>query len=294
MQLTNLQLSELAEVSKRAALEAGTLIADYSQRSFKVEHKDGCESLATQVVTEVDELSQAIVLKHLEPTLKAYDLALLTEERPDDGSRFEQDFFWCIDPLDGTLPFTQRLPGYAVSIALIAASGKPMIGVVYDPVNAVLYDAIAAQGVRRNGVTLTAPNNVISRADHTLQVYCDCSFEMHPQRAEIEAGIQQLYRELGYQGVSIQMGGGAVINACNVFENPPACYFKQPKMKAGGGSIWDFAATACLFVELNRVVSDFHGAPLDLNRVDSTFMNHAGVCFTTDSHLQQALVTVFS
>ena len=52
-----------------------------------------------------------------------YDLALLTEELEDDGSRHVKDYFWCIDPIDGTLPFTQKKPGYGVSIALVARDG---------------------------------------------------------------------------------------------------------------------------------------------------------------------------
>ena len=133
-----------------------------------------------------------------------------------------------------------------------------MIGVVYDPVNAVLYDATAGEGVRRNGRAFCAPDNTLERSAHALKVFCDCSFELHPQRAEIEAGVRRLTKKLGYGSVLIRMGGGAVMNACSVFEKPPACYFKQPKMKADGGSIWDFAATACLFAELNRSVTDFH------------------------------------
>ena len=53
----------------------------------------------------------------LELSLRDYALALLTEESADDGSQFCQDYFWCIDPLDGTLPFIRGLPGYAVSIS---------------------------------------------------------------------------------------------------------------------------------------------------------------------------------
>jgi fructose-1,6-bisphosphatase/inositol monophosphatase family enzyme len=68
--------------------------------------------------------AQAAVLEVLAPTFKAYDLGLLTEELADDGSRFEKDYFWSIDPLDGTLPFTQGKPGYAVSIALVRRGTK--------------------------------------------------------------------------------------------------------------------------------------------------------------------------
>ena len=54
-----------------------------------------------------------------------YDLALLTEESEDDRSCFEKDYFWCIDPLDGTLPFTRNEAGYSVSIGLVAEMVRP-------------------------------------------------------------------------------------------------------------------------------------------------------------------------
>ena len=37
--------------------------------------------------------------------------------------------------------------------------------------------------------------------------------------------------------------------------------------------------------ELGAVASDVYGQPLDLNRADSTFMNHRGILFTTDQAL---------
>ncbi|MGD8641778.1 MAG: inositol monophosphatase family protein, partial [Gammaproteobacteria bacterium] len=64
-----------------------------------------------------------------------------------------------------------------------------------------------------------------------------------------------------------------------------AVYFKMPKPEKGGGSLWDFAASAALFLELGYVATDFHGQPLDLNRRDSTYMNHRGVLFATDLSL---------
>ena len=157
MQLDSQQLNTLADVAGEAALQAGALIRTFTAGEVEVFRKEGGDSLASQVVTEVDERSQAVILEHLESTIVSYDLALLTEELTDDGSRFEKDYFWCIDPLDGTLPFTQGKPGYAVAIALVRRDGVPMIGVVYDPVLDRLYRAVSGQGLRINGQAYQAP-----------------------------------------------------------------------------------------------------------------------------------------
>lgn len=83
------------------------------------------------------------------------------------------------------------------------------------------------------------------------------------------------------------------MNACWVLEQSPACYFKFPKPENGGGSLWDFAATACLFNQAKAQASDIYGQPLDLNRPDSTFMNHRGILFCTDNDLAQQISDLY-
>ncbi len=55
--------------------------------------------------------------------------------------------------------------------------------------------------------------------------------------------------------------------------------FKFPKKESGGGSIWDFAATACIYQELVLPATNFEGGRLDLNRKEGTFMNQEGVFY---------------
>ena len=40
---------------------------------------------------------------------------------------------WCVDPIDGTSNFANGIPYFAISVALVQA-GRPILGVVYDPV----------------------------------------------------------------------------------------------------------------------------------------------------------------
>jgi fructose-1,6-bisphosphatase/inositol monophosphatase family enzyme len=289
MRLSAEDLIQLVGCAATAVKEAGILIAQYDGREVLLQHKAGGESLASQVVTEVDELSQAIILKHLLPTCAVYDLALLTEEQPDDGSRLEKDAFWCIDPLDGTLPFTESIPGYAVSIALVARDGTPLIGVVYDPSTGTQYQAVQGQGALRNSEPWTLPP---SSEAAPLSFISDRSIVIHPQFDGALAQLQVLASELGQVGLETTLTGGAVMNALWVLEQAPACYFKFPKPQAGGGSLWDYAATACIYAELGAWCSDVAGQRLDLNRADSTFMNHRGVLFASDRALGQALLVV--
>ena len=279
-----MNLKELTKQAVQAAREAGELIRSYRDREVEVLHKEGGDTYAYQVVTEVDRKAQDAILRILGPSCEEYDLAVLTEENEDDGSRFERECFWCIDPMDGTLPFIQREPGYSVSIALVAKDGSPQIGVVYDPVRDVLWQATKGQGVRRNG----EPWTLDSTANELTFTY-DRSFTDRPERDWVLRELEGYAQSLGLKKLVAAQFGGAVINACHALENAPGCHFKFAKPQEGGGSLWDYAATACLFEEAGAVVSDVHGDPLDLNRPDSTFMNHRGAVYATDEELAQCI-----
>lgn len=279
-----MDLKELTKHAVQAAQDAGELIRFYQDREVEVLHKEGGDTYASQVVTEVDRKAQDAILRVLGPVSEEFGIAVLTEEKEDDGSRFEQECFWCIDPMDGTLPFIRKEPGYSVSIGLVAQDGSPWIGVVYDPVHDVLWQATKGEGILRNGEPWTL--DTLSRE---LTFTYDRSFEDHTERDRVLQELEDYAHSIGLgKLVSIQFGG-AVINACHALENGPGCHFKFAKPQEGGGSLWDYAATACLFEEAGAVVSDVHGKPLDLNRSDSTFMNHRGAIYATDQALAERI-----
>jgi fructose-1,6-bisphosphatase/inositol monophosphatase family enzyme len=284
-----MDLEALTRKAVQAAREAGEIIRSHQDREIDVLHKEGGHTYASQVVTEVDRKAQDAILQVLEPSCEECDLAVLTEESEDDGGRLEKDAFWCIDPMDGTLPFIRKEPGYSVSIALVARDGSPQIGVIYDPVHDVLWQATKGQGVRRNGEAWTMESQ-----GKELTFTYDRSFEGRPERERVLRELEAYAQSLGLQGLVATQFGGAVINACHALESAPGCHFKFAKPQEGGGSLWDYAATACLFEEAGAVVSDVHGEPLDLNRPDSTFMNHRGAVYATDENLAQRIRAILT
>ena len=290
MKLSTSDLSELADLAILAASQAGQMIA--RSRPREIQYKDmqataRDKSLASQVMTEIDRHSEDIILGILTPTLERFELGLLTEEQDDDGGRLTNDYFWCIDPLDGTLPFIEGSHGYAVSIALVGSDGTPVIGVVFDPVEATVLHAISKVGAFRNHRPW--PTGKRPWGD-VLSVFADRSFLVSDDHDVVVDALGQIARDMGLAGLRLHATSGAVMNACGVLANPPACYVKYPRPNNGGGSsLWDFAATACLFYEVGAVATDIHGGPLDLNRADSSYMNHRGVLFATDEVLAQRI-----
>lgn len=269
-----MDLRKLSKIAIKAALSAGEVIQKHKDEDVTVKQKKGGGSLAAEVVTAVDIACEAAILSHLLPTCDTYKIALLSEETEDDGSRFEEDYFWCIDPMDGTLAFINKHPGYSVSIALVAKDGTPYIGVVFDPSTDTLYHAIKGQSAFRNG----SPWVVKNTNDHLTYV-TDRKLQDTPRVAEIESFLNEQAKKLSLNEVNEMAGAGSVLNAILVLENGPACMLKHPKKESGGGSIWDFAATACIYQELDLPATNFERGRLDLNRKEGAFMNHEGVFY---------------
>ena len=287
MNLSAPDLKNLSQIAEIAAKEAGEYIRSRFDTENKTQYKKAGQSFASQVFTEVDIKSQEIILNHLAPTQKQYNLGMLTEEAIDDNSRLTKEYFWCIDPLDGSLPFIEKKDGFAVSIALVSKAGIPVIGVILDPVEQNMYSAIQGQGVFKNNKQWNILQE--NKSGTPLTLICDRSFLEHPNFHKFEEGFRSISAKQPYNGLQLIKHGGAVMNAIWVLENTPACYFKLPKESLGGGSLWDFAATACIYKELQLTAQQVNGKALDLNPKHTTFMNEQGIIYTSEIKLLEAI-----
>jgi fructose-1,6-bisphosphatase/inositol monophosphatase family enzyme len=264
----------LKNIAVEAARSAGKVIQQHINNDIVVEKKKAGENYASQVVTEVDRICETVILSHLLPTCAEFDIALLSEEREDDGSRFEKDFFWCIDPMDGTLAFINKRPGFSVSIALIAKDGTPYIGVVFNPSTDTVYHAVKGNGAYKNDKLWE-----IKPINNHLTYVTDGKLSDTPHADKIKELLNEKVAQLSLNGIKEIDGAGSVLNAILVLENKPACMLKFSKKAIGGGSIWDFAATACIYHELGLPATNFEGGQLDLNKKEGSFMNDEGVFY---------------
>jgi 3'(2'), 5'-bisphosphate nucleotidase len=131
--------TELLEIAKIASLEAGVeIIKIYESGDFGIEAKADNSPL-----TLADKAAHNVIVKHLEKS----GLPILSEEgkKIPFEDRKDWEYFWMVDPLDGTKEFTQKNGQFTVNIALIH-QGKVVLGVVYPPVWQKLYYAIQGQG----------------------------------------------------------------------------------------------------------------------------------------------------
>ncbi len=287
--MTKENLIGLLEIAKNAALRAGNYILNHSITQINVNHKLAGSSLASQLFTEVDLESERLIRESLSDTFERFQLGWLAEEGSDNGSRLEKPYFWSVDPLDGTLPFVNGEAGYAVSIALVSNAGEALIGVVFDPVMGDLYHAAKGKGAYLNGKQI-GRNTLI---DNVFHLYIDRSFHESSRFPLLFEVLTQKLPNIGCKSIETHVGAGAVMNGCMALRRGKSAYFKFPKPSAGGGSLWDFSAISAIYKEVGCYVSDIYGNSLDLNRVDSTFINHRGVLFCTDEDVANIIKEIY-
>lgn len=129
-------LPALCNQVRRVALEAGALTLEYFEEAgFQGANakEDGSP------VTIADQKAEELIEKALRDITP--DILVIGEEAVSEGKAPQlegEEYFWLVDPLDGTKEFISGQGEYTVNIALIKDK-KPVLGVVYAPVKDELY-----------------------------------------------------------------------------------------------------------------------------------------------------------
>ena len=157
----HMDFKELISIARQAAIKAGEAIIEiYESGDFSIEAKSDDSPL-----TLADKASHNVIVSFLENT----DLPILSEE----GSavpyeeRKNWEYFWLIDPLDGTKEFIKKNGEFTVNIALVHET-KVIAGVVYTPVLKDEYWAIKGEGAFKNGEQISV--NSFKLSDDNLKV----------------------------------------------------------------------------------------------------------------------------
>ena len=126
-------LPALCNQIKRLAVEAGEATLEFYDESGSGSFEEK-EDLSP--VTEADHAANKIILEGLKSITPS--VAVVSEEDVEKIDVTGLEYFWLVDPLDGTRGFIKGNPDYTVNIALIQ-NGVPILGVIYAPVLGELY-----------------------------------------------------------------------------------------------------------------------------------------------------------
>lgn len=135
------------------AQKAGNVIMEIYVKDFDIEYKED-----TSPLTEADKKANDVIIEGLNALNIIFPI--LSEEGRDIpfDERKDWEYFWMVDPLDGTKEFIKKNDEFTVNIALIYQN-TPILGVVYAPALNEMYWAKQGEGAYKNGDCLPLQTN---------------------------------------------------------------------------------------------------------------------------------------
>jgi myo-inositol-1(or 4)-monophosphatase len=218
--------------------EAGDIARRYFKNSLKSwEKKPG------DPVSEAD----LALDTHFRENLMAArpDYGWLSEETADDLSRLEKSRVWIVDPIDGTRSFIAGKPEFTICAALVE-NGKPVLGIVYNPILDELYEAVQGRGARLNGKTLTCSQK--SDLLNAKLIASRKSFEWHGWLNNVKGATFSHVNSIAYRIVKV------------------ASKEAHASLSLTQKSDWDIAAADIILAEAGGITTTTKGDRLVYNR----------------------------
>ncbi len=233
----------ILDLAIRAAREAGEILRDYADRGFQIESKGRID-----LVTEADLASE----KHITSLIRGHFPShhILAEETGGTAhSALADDYYWIIDPLDGTTNFSHGFPCYAVSIG-VEHDGQPVVGVIYDPTRDELFAAERGAGATCNGKQIRV--STIDRLEKAL-VVSGFPYDVRERMDE----YLPAWREFLKHSQGVRRLGSAALDMTCVATGRMDGFWEH------GLHAWDTAAGWMLIEEAGGRVTKLDGSPFD-------------------------------
>ena len=232
-----------------ASVRAGALIMEvYNSDDFQVNLKSDSTPLTLADRKANNEIVESLMKTRI-PVMSEEGRNILYEERK------SWEYFWLVDPLDGTKEFIKRNGEFTVNIALVYL-GFPVLGVVYVPVSKQLYFAMKGLGsFRMENVTEQFSNescikSILSSAtklpiNNKCEVYTIVTSRSHVSPETVE----YLEKLKGEYGSINTISRGSSLKICMVAEGNADIY---PRF--GNTTEWDTAAGQAIAEEAGCVM----------------------------------------
>lgn len=235
-------LSRAFAVAEAAARAGGAVVAHYFETGVTIREK-----ASFNLVSDADLEAEEAVVKVIRETFP--DHAILAEETHKHEG--DAEHLWVIDPLDGTNNFAHAVPHFAVSVAY-CHRGRPVCGVVFNPVRGDWFTARRGGGAFANGRRVRAGNQQkLGEVLVALGFYYD-------RGAMMRATLAAIGDFFGHDIHGIRRMGTASLDLCYVGCGKFGVFFEY-KLSA-----WDFAAGALFVEEAGGRITDCAGEPLPM------------------------------
>lgn len=222
------------EEIEKIARGAGEIIKVHHARGAVQQYKSG-----RQVVTIADRESEQFLKEKL---LELHPCGFFGEEGGGVVAQYGDQ--WVVDPLDGTENMNGYPPLLAISIGLLR-DGKPVLGVIYDPIHDTLYSAREGDELKINGDIAQARSQT-GPADAVVALDFSSEMETRPQT------LEQLSRVLK-QARAVKVFGAPVLSLAAVAAGQLDLFFR-PSTKPT-----DMVAGICLVRAAGGRAVDYQG-----------------------------------
>ncbi len=229
----------------RMAREAGAIVKTFYDVPTTVRWKD-----PTEPVTEADRAVNAYLVKQINQ-LYPQD-GILAEESKDDLSRLQKSRVWIMDPLDGTAEFIAHNGEFVIMIGL-AVEGAPVVGVVYQPINDVLFLACKGHGAYVEEFGERQSLHVSKEQDLAR-------FRLVVSRSHRPPLVDTIIKEMGLQR---ERSIGSVGLKIGLIARGQAEFYVHPNP---GTKEWDTCAPDIIVSEAGGIMTDCWRRPIRYNR----------------------------
>lgn len=183
-----MDLSRLVSKIVKIATGAGKEIMKiYQTQDFDIQYKSD-----DSPVTIADQISNAFLIEKLNALTPT--IPIVSEESIEIPflERQNYEYFWMIDPLDGTKEFINRNGDFAVNVALIFQN-VPVLGVIYVPNTEGVYFAVKGEGSFKieKGKKRKIMCNTFNLTDLGLRIPVSRSYFNEPTKKLIAENYQQ-------------------------------------------------------------------------------------------------------
>ncbi|MCT7405736.1 3'(2'),5'-bisphosphate nucleotidase CysQ [Aliarcobacter cryaerophilus] len=231
---------------KEIALKAGEAIMQIYNKDFSVDYKDDKSPL-----TEADLKSNEIICTNLQ---KLYpNIPIMSEENKQVSydTRKDWEYYFCVDPIDGTKEFIKKNGEFTVNIALIHKN-TPVLGVVYAPALKELYSA--KQG---DGAYLSIVNSQLSIVESKKLPYIKedkSTINVVASKSHLSEETQEFIDNLALNTEHLTLvSKGSSLKLCMVATGQADIYPRlAPTME------WDTAAADAIVRESGKMTYQFH------------------------------------
>lgn len=215
-------------------------------------------------LTRADLASHALLqvgLANMEPRLP-----ILSEESSaqESAQRRQWQRYWLVDPLDGTKEFLARTGEFTINIALID-NHRPVLGVLYLPLEQVAYVGIPGVGARRYSGNNTGGWSYAQLSTRNLQqgrpLVVLASRRHHSDR--LKACLVWL---AGQWGAIDRQNSGSALKFCQLAAGEGDFYPRFSRCCE-----WDTAAGQALLEAAGGALLGLDGQPLRYNTQDSLY-----------------------